>query len=88
MNNGKEDLLKQILDIKEKHPNWGRIRISKELGCSDGKVRVALKKLKNLQSPGDEISKDFKGDTGVVTTKSLNIKTLIKMSMQLLKVKN
>lgn len=72
----KKDLFEQIRILKTENPGWGRIRIAKELGCSDSKVRTALEKLKDLQKPGDEISKDFKKDTGVVTTRSLNIKTL------------
>jgi len=70
-------LYQKVVEIKNQHPNWGRVRIAKELGCSISKARKLLEKVK-----GDgfdvrtEVSKDFKGNSGIITVKSLNILTL------------
>lgn len=70
------NLSEKIFELKKKHPNWGRIRISKELNCSEGKVRSVLKKLKQGQKPRNEISKEYGQNNGVIITKSLDIRTL------------
>jgi len=70
------NIAERIQKLKLEHPNWGRTRISKVLECSEAKVRSVLRKMKHTLKLGDEISKEFEKNKGLITIKSLRIKTL------------
>jgi len=72
-----QEIARMIVKIKSVHPDWGRSRLAKELGCTEYRVRKSLESLNNTINKAEKsVSSEFWKDSGVVTVRSLDVKTV------------